>query len=222
MKLPQLENKNLAEFIGILLGDGSITRKYQNRVQITLNKNELQYAKYIVRLIKNLFDVEPSIKFRRTENALDIKICKKNIVNFLLDNVGLKQAPKWNRQIVPEIYLKNNLERFILRGYFDTDGSVVITNRKNGNTYPRLEMKISPSPMRNSLIQILNRQNFRFGNYRIDNGRARIQISGVKQIERWLNLIGISNPIQLNRLRKRGIAGPRFELGTYPQRSAYN
>jgi DNA-binding transcriptional regulator WhiA len=201
MKIPNLRNRKLAEFVGILLGDGSITRTYQNRIQITLNKNEILYAKYIQKLITEIFDIDAKIKFRKTENALDIHIFKRKIIDFLLDGVGLKESPKWNRQIVPKIFLNNYLEKLILRGYFDTDGSVVIL--KNGRApYPRLEMKICPSPMRNSLIKILKRQKFHFGNYLIENGRTRIQLNGRTQAKRWMNLIGISNPLQLERLQK--------------------
>lgn len=201
MKIPNAKNRKLAEFVGILLGDGSITRTYQNRIQITLNKNEILYANYIKKLVKEIFDVDAKIKFRKTENALDIHIFKIKIINFLLDEVGLKESPKWNRQIVPKIFMNNYLEKSILRGYFDTDGSVVIT-RKDKTPYPRLEMKICPSPMKDNLIEILKHQKFHFGNYSIDNGRTRIQINGRIQTKRWLNLIGISNPLQLERLQK--------------------
>ena len=191
-------NAELAEFVGILLGDGSIAARNQYRVQITLNKNEIEYANHVIRIIKNLFTVKTLLKFRKTENALDIHVFSKRFVGFLTNEVGMMHSPKWNRAIIPEVFLNNKLERFVLRGYFDTDGSVVITNN-NGTIYPRLEMKICPSPMRDSFIQILERMNFRFGAYKISNNRTRIQINGRGQLEKWIKEVGIKNP---NYLRK--------------------
>lgn len=187
---PKLEDKRLAEFTGIILGDGSINRTYQNRVQITLNKREVSYRCYIVRMIRGLFNVNPDVYFRNKENAVDIRIFRKEIVDFLIDELGLVESPKWNRQVVPDIFLGNHLEKFVLRGYFDTDGSVVITNN-NGTVYPRLEMKVCPSPMKKSFVDILERLNFRFGCYTIENSRFRIQMNGRVQAYKWLRDVGI-------------------------------
>jgi len=186
-------NKKLAEFVGILLGDGSLDAKYQYRIQITLNKNNVEYAKYIIRIIKSLFSVNVLLKFRKTENALDIQIFNKKLMDFLINEIGMVPAPKWERVVIPKIFLNNKLEKYVLRGYFDTDGSVVITNN-NGTIYPRLEMKICPSPMRDSFIEILRRLNFRFGAYIIDNNRTRIQINGQKQLSKWIKEVGVRNP----------------------------
>ncbi len=215
MKFPKRSNSKLAELVGILLGDGSIAIR-QYRIQITLNKNELQYAFYITGLIKNLFNIKPNIKFRKKENALDILVFNKQIVYFLINKIGLTVAPKWERAVLPQIYTRDNLNKYVLRGYFDTDGCVAITNN-NGTTYPRLEMKICPSPMRNSLIKILRMKKFRFGAYTIENNRTRIQMNGYSQLFKWLKEIGISNPNNLNKIReliKKELARRGFEPRT--------
>jgi len=205
-------NKELAEFVGILLGDGSIDAKRQHRIQITLNKTELEYAKYIIKIIKKLFAVKILLKFRKTENALDIQIFNKELVDFLINKIGMKASPKWGRAVIPKIFMNTKLEKYVLRGYFDTDGSVVITNN-NGILYPRLEMKICPSPMRNSIIDILDRLNFRFGAYNIENKRTRIQMNGQGQLGKWLKEIGIKNPNYLKKAKS--IAREGFEPSTF-------
>jgi len=200
MKFPKKNNFKLAEFVGILLGDGSISIR-QYRIQITLNKNEIKYAFYISKLIIELFGFKPKIKFRKNENTLDIQVFSKQVVEFLIYEIGLVSAPKWNRAILPKIYIDSKLGKYVLRGYFDTDGSVVITNN-NGTIYPRLEMKICPSPMKNSLIEILRRRKFRFGEYTIENNRTRIQMNGKSQLQKWLKEIGIKNPNYLEKINK--------------------
>ena len=173
----------------------------------------MAYANYISQLIKDLFDKIPIVRPRKNERALDIQIFNKAIVDFIINKVGMVTSPKWGRARIPDSFLNTELERFVLRGYFDTDGSVVITNN-NGTINPRLEMKICPSPMRNSLINILKKIGFRFGVYRIDNNMARIQINGKEQGRKWLKEVGIMNYNQLNKLNK-VIAGEGFEPSTY-------
>ncbi len=213
-QIPNIFDERLAELVGILLGDGCISNTYQNRIEITLNKMEIEYAEYIAKLFKKLFGIQAKIKFRKKENALDILIFKKAIIDFFIKELGMVASPKWNRAKIPKIYLNNNLSKFVLRGYFDTDGSVVLAKRANGTIYPRLEMKICPSPMRNQLINILKENKFRFGAYSIDNNRTRLQMNGKKQVKKWLKEIGIRNNFQLEKMSR--VAGPGFEPGTFP------
>lgn len=177
----------LSEFIGIMLGDGYFVN---TRLKITLNsKEDLDYSAYVCNLIVEIFGVKPILKFRKNENALDIFVFKRKVLKFL-DKCGLKKSPKWKRAIIPKIFMKYDLS--VLRGYFDTDGSVVITNN-NGTLYPRLEMKISPSPMQKQFIKILKKYNFRFGAYDIGKGKKRIQINGKVELQKWFDLVGSSN-----------------------------
>lgn len=89
----------------------------------------------------------------------------------------------------------------MLRGCFDTDGSVVLTNN-NGILYKRLEIKVCPSPMQKQIIDILRRNGFVFGAYQIGAGQVRIQLNGEKQIRRWVEKIGFKNPKHLRKIEK--------------------
>lgn len=178
--------ENLSEFIGIMLGNGYFD---DIRIKITFNSNDLDYIHYVKNLINKLFNTYPILKFRKNENTADLFIFKRDIIKEL-KNKGLILSPKWNRAIIPQSYLKHDLK--VLRGYFDTDGSLV-TTKNNGTMYPRLEMKISPSPMQSQFIDILNKYNFRFGVYNIGKGKVRIQINGKIQLKKWCNIVGFSN-----------------------------
>ena len=208
MKYPSLENEQLAEFVGILLGDGCLGMykcksgnkiSIQHRVKISLDsRNEIKYASYIESLIRQLFKIKPQIKIRKNENTLDILIFKKDLLNFLLNEVDLKISPKRNKAKIPSFYLKNKFELFVLKGYFDTDGCIASVNN-NGILYPRIEMKICKSPMQRQFIDILRRNNFRFESYKIENENIRIQLNGVKELKKWHNLIGFSNSKNIER-----------------------
>jgi hypothetical protein len=193
-----------AEFIGILLGDGSLSRYVKSnhyRLQITLDSREEQYKNYVCGLICSLFDINPIIKYRKKENTVDILVFNRNIIRLLNEKFDLKYSPKWNRAVIPYYCRDSSLELDVLRGYFDTDGSVVLTNN-NGIIYPRLEMKICPSPMQKQFIEILKRNSFRFGVYDIGKGKVRIQLNGKEQLTKWIKLINFSNKRHLDKVNK--------------------
>ncbi|MBI4140341.1 hypothetical protein HY485_00745, partial [Candidatus Woesearchaeota archaeon] len=62
-----------AEFAGILLGDGSLSRyecksrqgiKIQSRLKVTLDSRETDYAKYVQELLTKLFEVKSLVRFK--------------------------------------------------------------------------------------------------------------------------------------------------------------
>jgi hypothetical protein len=200
-------NQNLfAEFTGILLGDGSLSvyksivngkTKFQHRLKVTLDSREQEYTKYVANLLEKLFFLRPLIRFKKEGNVVDIILFDKRIVNFLIDK-GFAPSPKWNRAIIPESLLKSNLEKQVIKGYFDTDGSVVIANN-NGTQYPRLELKVCPSPMQSQLTTMLAKLGFHFGVYQIGRGEIRIQLNGKEQLRKWHSEIGFGNERHLKK-----------------------
>ena len=92
IKYPNIENSKFAEFLGILIGDGSIgiykckaynKIKTQYKLQITLNSiDDKVYIQYVKDLITDLFGIIPRT-FNRKGKTYDIRIFKKDIINFL-------------------------------------------------------------------------------------------------------------------------------------------
>jgi hypothetical protein len=191
--------EKLAELVGILLGDGSLSlhedrHTLNNRLKIPFNAIEdLEYIAYVKQMISKVFGVYPILKYRKKENTADPYLFKKEIIVFLTTDVGLMLSPKWGRAVIPDMFLENNLDLCVLRGYFDTDGCVVISDN-NGTRYPRLEMKICPSPMQTQFIAILKKHGFHFGVYGCGNGEVRVQLNGRKQLGKWAKEVGFSNP----------------------------
>nr|MBI4157094.1 hypothetical protein [Candidatus Woesearchaeota archaeon] len=190
-------NKDFAELIGILLGDGSIniypSNKYSTyyRVKVSFNSNEEAYVGYVSDLMFKTLNEKPKRYDRKNEDTSELLIFKKSVANKLL-SIGLKKSPKWNRAVIPEKFMKKRLGKYVLRGYFDTDGSVVLANN-NGTLYPRLEMKICPSPMQSQILKLLNEYNLNYNYYNIGKGKIRIQMNGKKALKIWTSKIGFSN-----------------------------
>lgn len=127
-------SRKLAEFVGILLGDGGITNE---QIQITLNSiADKEYLEYVKTLAKNLFKVAPKTFKKKDCNANVIYYNGVNLVNFLKE-IGLKTGNKVKQQVgVPPWINKKCYKIACLRGLMDTDGGVFIHRYKvNGKEY---------------------------------------------------------------------------------------
>lgn len=117
------KNILLAEFVGIVLGDGGLTR---SQCQITLHKyDDAEYAIFVVDLIKGLFDYKAMV-IHRTSNALVIVITGVKFIEMMVD-IGLKVGNKTVNQVgIPEwIIHDRDLLTACIRGLFDTDGGTI-------------------------------------------------------------------------------------------------
>ncbi len=203
----ELEDEKYAEISGILLGDGCITLKENNpksinRLKISLNSvDDLAYIYHVKKLLQDTCGEEAKVKNRKNENTTDIMIFKKKVVLFFIQELGLQISPKWERAIIPERFMQEKLDLKVLQGYFDTDGCLVTANN-NGTIYPRLEMKVCPSPMQKQFIEILKKYDFRFGVYEIGNGEVRIQLNGKEQLRKWIGLVGFNNKKHSEKIKR--------------------
>lgn len=199
-------NNELAKLIGILLGDGSLSKyknkngTYHHRVQITFHSEQLHYILHVSGLCQRVLGFTGSIRKRKDQNATDIRILRKHILNRLLE-LGMVLSPKWDRAIIPEEFMNKKLGKYVLRGYFDSDGSVVLAHN-NGILYPRLEMKISPSPMQQQFRKLLDMYNFKYGWQEIGKGKVRVQMNGLAALAKWKKNIGFSNKYYSDRYQK--------------------
>lgn len=117
----------LAEFFGIMLGDGGVSA-YQ--IMITLNRfDDAEYILFVSNVVDTLFDIKPKVRMY-SENSITksvgrIEISRRDLVEFLTQN-GLVLGNKVRQQAtVPKWILENKEYRIAcLRGLIDTDGCV--------------------------------------------------------------------------------------------------
>lgn len=129
--LPKNKNVDLAEFIGIMLGDGGITKE---QATVTLNSEaDKQYIEYVISLGKKLFRNKPAIVKKKDCKATDLRYSGTKLVNFLI-SIGLKRGNKVKQQVdVPDWVQKSNPYKIAcLKGLMDTDGCVVVSTHKVG------------------------------------------------------------------------------------------
>jgi intein/homing endonuclease len=115
------ESGELAELLGVVLGDGFIGAHERTEVlRIACNYNNPGFYNRYGTLIEHIFDKKPAIKKRRNSNCVDIVMYQKGIAQRL----GLETGAKTRRPYLLPDWIKNNPEYQVkfLRGLYETDG----------------------------------------------------------------------------------------------------
>lgn len=132
-------SKELAEFFGIMIGDGGINNPWQ--ANITLNSiKDAQYVNYIFNLCNKLFYITPAVHKRKTRNATVVSLASTSIVDFLVKN-GLVRGNKLKTGLmIPKwIFKKPAYKKACVRGLVDTDGCMFIhTHKVLGKIYKNI------------------------------------------------------------------------------------
>ncbi|MFA5062965.1 MAG: LAGLIDADG family homing endonuclease [Candidatus Omnitrophota bacterium] len=120
------KSEALSEAVGIILGDGSLTR-YQLKISLN-NKVEKEYSKFILKLFKRLFNLEGDLMVRE-KNTRDVVFSSVKLTEHLT-KLGLKIGNKIRHQVsIPDWILEDTSRMAAcLRGLVDTDGGVYYHN----------------------------------------------------------------------------------------------
>jgi len=216
LKLPNKMTPELAEFLGILIGDGSVYQYTDNRNMIrriieivghSINDRE-HFKCAIIPLFKRLFNINVALFQRRDQNVVFVRCQSKGLYNFLKD-IGIKTGPKIGIGIPNIVLTDKKFTIPFVRGLIDTDGCVCL---KGKCRYPVLSIKQKNKAIIQQLENILKNYGFRvsvcYNNY-TDDGTGKYHIGhslflhGEKGLSKWVNMIGFSNPKHSNKLMGR-------------------
>ena len=204
------ENGKLALLFGILAGDGCLCshinkKSYECKfITITGGLDDLPFFENIISpLLKHFRGKETKIKFRRDCNAIEFNFSDVNLFN-LLSSVGFPIGKKGKNIIIPDLFYKKNLLKYVVQGIFATDGSLVLTKNPN-KYYPRLEVHlISPKiifqmhsillskGMKGHFYECKRKKNS--SNFKNLQTKFRIQFNGKENLLLFEKLIGFINP----------------------------
>lgn len=113
----------LAEFIGIVIGDGHISH---SQISIYLNSiDDSDYILYVRRLIHELYSYKASISIHNTKKLASIRLSSTLIVKSMTQHNLLPGNKLANKVSIPDWIIENRKYLIsTLRGLFDTDGSI--------------------------------------------------------------------------------------------------
>jgi len=205
------ENENLAEFIGIVLGDGNINVYNKGKKSGTYmvkiagdSKKDYEYlTNHIANLSKRLFDIEPKFYQSKNSNCFYVLLHGIKLVQYLSEK-GLKDGNKIkNQATIPKwVWKEDSYLKACIKGLYDTDGSVyellphwpgLFQISFDNNNFTLLK------DVRKALIKL----GFIVSN--ISSGRKgafKIYITRKEQIHKFYKEIGFSNPKHSRKLEK--------------------
>jgi len=200
-------NKEFAELIGIIIGDGFVHRHNNSyRIGIVGNpKTDMNYFYKIQELIWKVWQKE--VRITERERGLRMTFGSKRAFEDWTINLKLPYGEgKCERITIPNIIANDwNLAKNTIRGIVDTDGSVFTANKPGSPNYPSIEITTSSPALALQLKEILEKQCFRvakiwkYKSKLSSRTTYKIPLNGYDNLAKWLEEISFSNPNKLNR-----------------------
>jgi intein/homing endonuclease len=214
LKLPKAVDENLAEFLGILGGDGHVLRYVHHSGSIehvigvsgNSQKDRKYFENFLCPLIIKLFNIKTKIEKHKGQNTIGIQFRSKGLL-YYLEQLGVHVGKKDNWSVPNIIMQKDNLSRAYLRGIFDTDGCISL--KTYNHSYPVIKIKQKSRKAIEQLAELLKDLGFYFYvEYDVVTKDKRgftstgssIYISGWKNLRKWMELIGSNNQRNLSKI----------------------
>lgn len=205
LDLPTLENLEICELFGALLGDGCsgkyLTEGKRKRTiyptQIAGNAiKDFEYVQKLGKIFEKYFGLKPYLRIRK-DNCVQLAV-RSCVVYEWLVSLGFPVGKKPLNFGLSEQILKlptKNLNA-VIRGLLDTDGHV--NARKDEEyRYPYVTITSYSSVLRDQIKSILKRQGFTAFIH-----AECVSVRGIKNFQRWFELIGSNNSRILNKYKE--------------------
>ncbi len=191
----------LAEFIGIMMGDGGLS-KYQ--AVISLNTvDDAEYVRFVAAHGEMLFGVRPTVRAHKETCVTTIVFSRANLVQ-ILHRLGLPIGDKLKQGLDMPQWIRKNRAYSIscMRGLVDTDGCI-FTHRYIAKgkryTYKKLSFKSASPALVASVYTLLTRLGM---SPRVSRDGRDVRLESAADVRRYFTLIGSSNPKHLKRYAK--------------------
>lgn len=200
-------NKDLAEFIGIIIGDGHINKKGRNYYfKIVGNPvDEIEYYEFVADLASKILSrkIKPRLQDKGRSYGISFN---SNLLGNKLISLGIPYGKKSDIVYIPDIISSN--DDFVipcLRGIFDTDGCLTLKKRyRSIPYYPVITFKSASKKLITQISKIminlgikhslvLNHKTYDKRSNKIYTGNY-LHINGYLNVSKWFKLIGTSHP----------------------------
>lgn len=218
IKLPQNLTLELAEFVGIMVGDGHIGT-YKSRstgkksythyeLDISGNSRDLQYYEQFVNdLFLKLFNTKFNITINSKKNCVRLRKDSKVIYQFLTKRMNL--PPRKDNVSIPDCILKSDLKikAAFIRGLADAD--FCLTSRLG--YYPRIRGASKSEILIRQVRQVLEELGIQscytkeieyYAKRNQTYIRHGIYVNGFSRVEKYMALVGFSNEHSLRKYQR--------------------
>lgn len=191
------ESAKVAEFFGIVMGDGGISPR---QITVTLHsETDKEFAGYYAGLCYELFGVRPTVSKVKSSKALVVVISRTDLVQWC-HTLGLPIGNKIKQGLDVPKWIKRNpaYARACLRGLVDTDGSVFKHKYRVGGKqyeYKKLDFCTLSSALLKSAYIIFRANGM---SPYVRPGKI-LRLESQKDVARYFKIIGTSNPKHLRR-----------------------
>lgn len=205
----------LAEFVGIMMGDGGIGSQWQACITLNSQKDSV-YIEYIDGLIQKLFTLVPKRFYYPHKNAIRLMLNSVEVVDFLVAQ-GLPRGDKLKNGLGIPDWIKANPyhKRMCVRGLVDTDGCMYVHVHKVGRKiYKNIGLSFfSKSPELIAQVAGVFEENGIMPH--ITSRGTDIYIYRSDSVAKYLEVFGTSNPrigaVYEDWKRGRVVEGARLE-----------
>lgn len=194
VQIPSSFTEKLAEFTGILLGDGHIS---PTQILVSFNSNEKEYLLYVSQLVQDLFHI-PAPKYikRLYQDSCDLYIGAVELVRFF-KSMGLVSNKVEEQVDVPAWIQKSpEYQKSLLRGLFDTDGSIYKL---------RFGFQINLCNKSLPLLTSASKMLSGLGYHPSKISHSKIYLTRREELLRYVNGIGFGNLKHLEKAKRFGI-----------------
>jgi len=216
LTFPETLTEELAEFIGIMIGDGHLSilqrtnklvKKFtQSDVVISGNCQEKGHLDHIRKLFYSLFNRNLFLRKDKRSNSILMTAHSRGIVHFLNLICGIPIGRKTDTVKIPEVIKNSNLriKYAFLRGLADTDYYIAFKRKNKYYNYPVIRGTFKSTYLVKDIEELYKEIGFiycvsynvmqldtRFNKRYLKN---HIYLNGKENLTLWMKLIGFSHP----------------------------
>ena len=196
--LPYLMDEKLAQILGYFLGDGS----FENE-RITFSEESKDVARYYEKLVKEVFNANTNLKFRKGKNYWQLRAYGKSLVRFLkteFPEIGTATGSEIPKKILES---KKDICASFIRGLFDAEGYVHVSRKgvalgiNNKKVIQQLQMLF----LRFGIIASVNEYDNK-GNPYSKEHRFTIDLTEKKSLEIFSGEIGLTSALKTEKFKR--------------------
>ena len=210
-------NEELAEFVGVFIGDGCLSeyarKNRPSNVRVILFTGSWEKdSDYYQRIIKDIsykyFKYGIRIYHRKDDNTVRFFITNKNAISFLIA-LGYNFGPKSETVFILSVIFNNkNCSLACIRGIFNTDGCIYKRYNKMYRNHKKLYSKYKVVQFKSNsylLIKqidlILKRENILVNKIIKDKKASVLRITSQKDIDKFISIVGMNHNYHINRIK---------------------